>query len=152
MMEKSTFTAIAQALGVNLYTDPQRMNAKFSAQDQLGGRTHYCDESTLRFFRARILAASPQFGGLFFRTIESTSKDFNNTERGMRCVLFDLMGETVYRPKLEEMSRTREQALKAFWKWADGFNPETYYRDLMVQRADKLTAQAAALRELAGAL
>ena len=118
------------------------------AQDQLSGRTHYAEASTLRFFHARILSARPEIEGLFYRITESCALDPYNDSRGFRVVLFDLFGEAVYRPSLEECRKTRDAAERDFTKWLQTFDPLAHYRDALEARADRLTKQAAAMREI----
>lgn len=79
------------------------------------GRTHYVDPETLRFHHARILGTYIVDGGCLFALIESYAVDYQNTERRKRFVVFDLCGNVVSRPGLEEGWRTKDQALKAMW-------------------------------------
>jgi len=118
------------------------------AQDQLQGRTHYAEPSTLRFFKARILGSRPIHDGLFYWIMESCSIDPDNTERGFRAVVFDLFGEAVYRPSLNECRKTRAAAETAFQSWANTFDPIEHYRQAVAARADRLSQQAAAMREI----
>lgn len=118
------------------------------AQDQLQGRTHYADPSTLRFFHARILSARPVFDGLFYWITESCSLDLYNERRGYRVVLFDLFGETVYRPDLDSCRKTRSAAEGDFNSWANTFDPVAHYRQAVASRADRLTRTAEQLREI----
>ena len=97
---------------VNLYRDRYN-DPKTNAQDNLSGRTHYADDDTLRFFHARILQTEVFADGLLFGLVESCSADFHNTKRIFRGVLFDVFGETVYRPDLEESFTTSKAARKA---------------------------------------
>lgn len=97
---------------MNLYRD-RYSNPKANAQDNLGGRTHYVDDDTLRFFHARVLASEVFADGLLFGLIESYAADMNNRTRGFRGVLFDVFGDTVYRPAMDEGFRTARQARKA---------------------------------------
>jgi hypothetical protein len=151
-MTPDTARSIAHALDVNLYRDPQRSSAKFSAQSELDGRTHYVSDNTLRFHKSRILGASPQFNGLFFRITESCAVDFHNTRRGFRCVLFDLTGEVVYHPKLDAMARSAEDARRAFWVLFDTFDPQAYYRQKLAEKGARLLRQAHDMQQLADTL
>jgi hypothetical protein len=132
----------------HLYAFRGFSNPADCAQDQLSGRTHYADPDTLRFHHARILSARPEVEGLFYRITESCALDYENTARGFRVVLFDLFGQTVYRPSLEECRKTRDPAERDFTKWLQTFDPVAYYRDALEARADRLSQQAAAMREI----
>ena len=141
---------LAERLGrtQHLYQFRGYSNPTDCAQDQLQGRTHYADPSTLRFFHARILSARPVFDGLFYWITESCSLDPDNERRGYRVVLFDLFGETVYRPDLNGCRKTRSAAETDYQAWANTFNPVAYYRQALAAKADRLNRTAEQLREI----
>ena len=87
--------------------------AKVNAQNNLAGRTHYVDDSTLRFHKSRILKAKATVDGLLFYIIESCAADYNNTSRVFRHVIFDITGNTVSRPALDQGCKNRAAAEKA---------------------------------------
>lgn len=118
------------------------------AQDQLEGRTHYADPDTLRFFKARILSARPVFDGLFYSITESCALDPYNERRGFRVVLFDLFGQVVYRPDLDNCKKTRTAAENAFDEWLETFAPVDYYREAIGNRGASLERQAKALFDI----
>lgn len=148
-MTPQTAQTIAAALDVNPFRDAQRSTPVLNAQDALTGLTHYCDPGTLRYHHSRIVGACVVSCGAFFKVTETCSKDYQNTQRGYRVVLFDLTGEAVYRPSLDELTRTREQADKAFWAWFNQFDELGHYRDKLNRKADKLTRQIADLNRAA---
>ncbi len=119
-------------------------SAKDEAQEALSGRTHYADDSTLKFFNARITRARPIMEGLFFEIVESTAKDMDNTARGFRVVVFDVFGETVYRPDLQDLSRTSARAIEDYQAQFK-INPATHYAAKLTGKAAQLTAEAAAM-------
>lgn len=90
--------------------DPKR-----NAQRNLSGRTHYVDDDTLRWHKARINGASDVQGshGLLFRITESCALDMHNRSRGNRCVVFDVFGTVVYHPDLENTFSTSAKAQTA---------------------------------------
>lgn len=92
-------------------SDPKR-----NAQRNLSGRTHYVDDDTLRWHKARVLSARVVDGGLLFAIVESVALDMRNTKRGVRYVIFDIFGNVVGdRKDLEHCWRRSEQAEKAMW-------------------------------------
>jgi hypothetical protein len=147
----NTAQLIAAALDVQPFDD-RFDNATGNAQHNLEGRSHYADPGTLRYHKSRILSARPISNGAFFLILESCALDYENTRRGARAALFDLSGHAVYRPKLDECHRTREQASKAFWAWFDTFDESAHYLESIRQRAEKLAEQAATLRQVAATL
>ena len=150
-MEITTARLIADALHAEIYTE-RRSHPASNAQENLGGRTHYVDPGTLRFHKSRILSARPIMSGAFFLIVESCAIDDKNTRRGFRAVMFDLMGDTVYRPSLEHCRRTREQASRDFEKWLGHFDPIAHYRAAMLERAERLFREGIDLRTAAANL
>jgi len=151
-MTPQTAQTIAQALDTQPFKDAQRSTPVLNAQDALDGITHYCDPGTLRYHHSRIVGACVASCGAFFKVTETCSQDYQNTRRGYRVVLFDLMGEAVYRPTLAELHRTREQADRAFWAWFNEFDELGYYRDTLNRRADRLARQIVELNAAAQVL
>ena len=87
---------------------PQR-----NAQMNLIGRTHYVDDSTLKYFYARVVASGTECKGLIFWIIESHAVDMNNTQREFRFIVFDVGGHVLERAENGEGYRTRSKARKA---------------------------------------
>jgi hypothetical protein len=137
-----------RSYAVRRYRDRYFYNPRDAAQDALIGRTHYVNTDTLRFHHSRILSARPIFDGLFFRITESCSLDPDNTRRGFRCVVFDIFGETVYRPSLEICRASRDPAERDCTRWLETFDPVGYYRETLEKRAARMNKDAAALLEV----
>ena len=74
--------------------------------------------------------------------LESSSKNFENTSRGFRAVVFDVFGDTVYRPNLDTMFNSSKEALKDFETWAKEFDVQAYYMEKIKQEAAKLKREA----------
>ena len=147
-MTPNTAQIIATALDTHPFRDAQRSTPVLNAQDALTGLTHYCDAGTLRYPHSRIVGACVVSCGAFFKVTETCAQDYQNTRRGYRVVLFDLTGEAVYRPSLSELTRTREQADKAFWAWFNQFDELGHYRDKFNRKADHMARQIAVLNEV----
>jgi hypothetical protein len=100
---------------MNLYKN-ESSNPKWNAQRNLTGRTHYVDDDTLRWHKARVLSARATANGLLFAIVESVALDMNNTKRGVRYAIFDIFGDCVgTRVDLEHCWKRSEQAEKAMW-------------------------------------
>lgn len=141
---------ITTAANVAPYTD-KSSDHKRNAQENLQGRTHYAEDEALKFFKARIVSAHADADGLFFKMVESVALDYDNTRRGFRVIVFDLFGQPIFRPKFEECTNSKATALK-FWEMSEKIDPATYYRAEFKHRANRLTNQAAAMRETAAML
>jgi hypothetical protein len=141
---------ITTAANVAPYTNKSG-NPKRNAQENLQGRTHYAEDQTLQYFKARIVSAHAEDNGLFFKMIESVAVDYDNTRRGFRVVVFDLFGYVVHRPSFDECTSTSAAAVVLYMK-AEKIDPATYYRADLKHRANRLTNQADAMREAAAML
>jgi hypothetical protein len=145
-----TANLITTAANVAPYTD-KSSDSKRNAQENLQGRTHYAEDSSLKFFKARIVSAHADQNGLFFKMVESIALDYDNTRRGFRVVVFDLFGQVIYRPDFDNCASTKAAAVVQ-WMKADKIDPATYYRAELKHRANRLTNQAAAMTEAAAQL
>jgi len=121
---------------------------KVNAQENLEGRTHYVEPSTLRFFNSRIVSALPVSNGAFYKVVESLSLDHNNTKRGFRAVLFDIFGTVVYRPDLAECFTSTEKANKGFFWWFETFNEVEHYQQAIDGKLKKLENEEGKLSEI----
>lgn len=142
-IKKALIEANARPFQERYFSQP-----KHEAQEALLGRTHYVDDATLRYFHARITDARPIMEGLFFEIMESSSKDMHNTARGFRVVVFDVFGETVYRPGIEGMKSTSAAARKAY-KTEFAIDPAAHYAEKLQSRARTLAREAEALTKAA---
>lgn len=99
---------------MNLYTSKSSY-PKAEAQRNLEGRTHYADDDTLRFHRARILSTAITDGGLLFALVESYAVGPDNRQRAFRPVIFDVFGNVKSRPFFEDGFKTSKQAVSSMW-------------------------------------
>lgn len=143
--------AIRDALQQSLF-ETRGMSAKGSAQYNLRGRTHYADDDTLRFHKSRIVDARPVPGteGLLYQITESAAKDFENSGRGFRAVIFDLTGRVVgERPAPDELFKSSAKANAAADAWLNDFDVRAYYVGKMRDVAQRKRADAERLEETA---
>jgi len=130
---------------INLYRD-ESSYPKINAQRNLQGRTHYVDDGLLRWHKSRVLSARVVNNGLFFAITTSDALDPNNMRRGFRYVVFDIFGNILERPKLEDAFRTHAQCVKAMWKILNGISNENAKQ---ITREALQRYQASLLREMA---
>jgi len=143
-IKKALIEANARPFQERYFSQP-----KHEAQEALLGRTHYVDDATLRYFHARIIDARPIMEGLFFEIMESSSKDMHNTARGFRVVVFDVFGQTVYRPGIEDMKSTSSAAARKAYKTEFAIDPAAHYAEKLQSRARTLAREAEALTKAA---
>ena len=141
-MNNEQLAEIISSTRTHLYNDRYYSDPTAKAQDQLSGRTHYADPDTLRFFHARILRALPVCSGLLFRIVESVGADPDNNRRVFRFVVFDVWGEVVTRPELEDSFSSTDKALRAFDQWLAGFDLVDYYRVQLAARVKRTQDEA----------
>ena len=146
-MTPETAKKIAAALNTRTFQNAHRSTDTLNAQAALEGITHYCDASSLRYHKARIVGACVVSCGAFFKITETCAADYQNIRRGYRVALFDLTGEAVYRPKLEDMQATKEKADKHFWAWFNEFNEIEHYRAKFNSKADSLAREIVELNK-----
>lgn len=133
--------------GARLYESRYYSQPLHYAESQLIGRTHYVDQSNLRYFHARVIGAHQDADGLLFWIVESSATDPNNNGRGFRPVVFDIFGEVVYRLDLADMVKTSDKARALYREWFDGFDIVDYYRKALASRAGRLEREAQAYRD-----
>lgn len=146
-MESSALASALASAGFDLFRDIHNHGVP-RAVDNLSGRTHYVDPDTRRFFRARVLSSSVLCSGLFFGIIESASANADHSARIFRGVIFDIFGTVVSRPSLENSHKTRKGATAAFWREVDALNPGAHYRERLEKKANRIEAEAEALRAI----
>lgn len=144
-MDNNTLRETLQTAGLHLFSD-RRSDSKARAQDCLQGRTHYVDPDTLRYFKSRILGSDVICSDTLFYIIESVSLDAGHTRRGVRAVVFDIFGTTVYRPSMDECHKTRQMAIGKMWAWLDTFDAGAHYMEVLERRAIRLEREANDLR------
>jgi hypothetical protein len=131
---------IANAIGLRCF-DCHSYDAKYNAQRNLSGKTHYADSDTLKFFNARIISTRVSHEGLIFGMVESIPEGFQGRKRAFRFIAFDLFG-TVLNERDTEFS-TSDKARAAMVEWCDSFAVLPHYKRAMMERAARLKQDAA---------
>lgn len=131
---------------MNFYRD-ESSNAKWDAQRNLSGRTHYVDDDTLRFHKSRILNTYVVDGGLLFALIESCALDMHNTKRGFRFVVFDVFGTVLERAGLDDTYSTSQAAINAMWRYLDGVDAAEHTKMAAARSAERYAAEMADLQD-----
>lgn len=151
-MNLETARAISRATRAELF-HRAGYDPKACAQRNLSGRTHYCDDDTLRFFHARILNARPEYDGAVLVLVESRAADMRNTRREYDFAVFDMFGEVINdRPGAGNGYKTADKAREAAITWLAAFDPVAYYRSALAERAERAEREAARLKDAAAAL
>jgi len=118
---------------------------KYNAQRNLEGRTHYADDGTLKFFKARILSARHDADGLLFYIIESTPGISDNPKKTKRAVVFDVFG-TVVNERASSTGgtwyATSDQAHKDAKAFIASFDAITHTTEALKARAKRLDQES----------
>ena len=147
-----TARAIAHAIGTSPF-ERHGYDAKYSAQRNLGGKTHYADDDTLKFFHARINSCRTECNGLVLILIESAAKDMNNTARGHRFVAFDLFGTVINdRDHVDTMRSKSDAAYNDSREWLESFDVLAHYKAAMAERAARAKRAADDMAKAARAI
>lgn len=146
----SSISAALRSSGLRLFEckhyDPTR-----DAQQNLEGRSYFCSPDNLRFHKSKVLSCRAVADGLLLRVLTSDSLDWHNTKRGFRVHLFDVFGTHVYGADLENATKTRKQAEKAF-DAAAPFDVAAHYKNALASRAKRLAQEAAELQAAADSI
>lgn len=140
---------LAQALskhGVSLYREYSGM-ALNKAQRNLFGRTNYAEDSNLKASKTSILAAEVMDDGLVLALVEKTQKTANPADGNIyRPVFFDVFGNIIYRPDVDDSFDTQKGAMADVWKQANDIeavkatvNGAKAKQKAMQQEVDKFT-------------
>ena len=70
-------------------------DARYNAQHNLRGRSHFVDEDTLRYFKGRVLSAYDSADGRLFVVVHSQRENWDNANRIFSYAIFDLAGSIV---------------------------------------------------------
>lgn len=140
-----------RSLGHSIFSDKSYSSPVRNAQLNLEGKTHYCDENTMRYFHSRVLSSNDHEHGLIFSIIESVSLDHEHTRRGFRYVAFDVFGTIVSRVDLEHCVSSKDAARKAFYTWLNAFDTLAHYRATLRAMATRMESDAKAMRKIARA-
>lgn len=146
--------AIVKALAeLYIYPFTQKSgDAKRNAQLNCGGFTHYFDDDTLRFHKGRVNSTGTLAGGLIFFASCTDALDMHNTRRGHRYVAFDLFGNMVFRPSLEEAKATEKAARKAFEDVITTMSAANQYRSAIASKLSESRQQSTRLETVADAI
>lgn len=148
-----TARTIAHAIGTRPF-ERHGDDAKYSAQRNLDGKTHYADDDTLKFFHARINSCRTECHGLVLILSESAAKDMHNSARGHRFVAFDLFGTVIiaYHDHIDAMHSKSDGARAAMREWLESFDVLAYYKAAMTERAARAKRAADDLAKAARAI
>lgn len=141
-LSDETARTIAHAIGTAPF-ERRSYDAKFMAQQNLSGKTHYADDDTLKFFHARINHCRTECHGLILVIVESAAKDMHNTSRGHRFVAFDLFGTVINdRDHVDAMRAKSDKAIDDMHAWLESFDVLAHYKGAIAERAARLKRQA----------
>lgn len=151
-MELNDIAKIINRTGFAQLYDCKSSYAKNNAQLNLAGRTHFAEDSTLRYFGSRINSARACASGLLFYIVESSFLDYEKTKRGFRYAIFDIFGTSIARLPVDEAFKTSEKAYKAVWEEINSFNVEAHYAKTLEEIAVRADRKAQEAREIVSQL
>lgn len=147
-----TARAISRAIGVSLF-ERHSYDAKYCAQRNLSGKSHYADDDTLKYFHARINSVKIAHEGLIFAMVESVANDPDNRSRGFRFIAFDLFGTVLNdRNHVDGTHRKSDGAYRDMLEWLDSFDVLAHYKTAMQDRAARLKREADDMNKAARAI
>lgn len=108
------------------------------AQDCLSGLTHYVDDETLRYFKAKIVSCRIVDGGRLLAIVERLPCDSFDGPRRSRFVIFNIAGDVINSDERETEYRTTEQATKAMWAYLNGVDSLAVTREAILSHNKRL--------------
>jgi len=108
-----------RAFGETLYRDETSYPLQ-RAQRALSGKTHYCDDDTLRYFKSKVLRAMPSYSQLYFIIQESLPYGSFDAPRQRRNIVFDVFGSVVKgREVAYKYAKAADKEYSALVVWMD---------------------------------
>ena len=92
------------------------------AQRNLEGKTHYVDADTLKYHKSRVLYSRASDDGLLFAIVESYAVTSDGKKRAFRHVIFDVFGNVIDRPALEQGVNSQQKARELLYRAMAGLN------------------------------
>jgi hypothetical protein len=121
-------TDLVKALNaINVYQFRQEScYPNYDAQRNLSGRTHYADDSTLKYFKARILRSTHSKNGLYYILQESIPHPDYDMKRIRRNVVFNVFGTVIglWRDECHTTSIKADNAFSIALAWCDSAEAE----------------------------
>ena len=136
LSNKELINIVTQSTNERVFKDYHYSSARIDAIESLEGRTSYYSAFNLRYFNCKILHCQVIYDGLFLMTIESVSNPYDKVKT-FRSVVFDIFGDIVYRPDLDNGFNNKNQALKDFNHWNNSFSALTYYHTKLLNLSEK---------------
>ena len=96
---------------------------KNNAQMNLKHRTHYVEDSTLRYHKSRVLSSYHYADGLLFGLVESFADYEGN--RKFRGVVFNIIGHCVYRLDTDYGVNNSSKAKKLMMEFINSFDAKS---------------------------
>jgi hypothetical protein len=110
---------VLQEKGIPLFRERTGLPLN-QAQRNLEGLTHYVDDKTVASFKAKIHSVHVMEEGLMLCLVESVQAGPNaESGRVFRPVFFDVFGNTIYKPSIDDSDSTLKAANLSMWKQAD---------------------------------
>ena len=140
--------------GIHEYRENYYSKPKYSAQQQLKGKSHYVDDDALSYFDAKVLDCGPILDGLFFYIRESKSNGLDHVERIHSYVYFDIWGNIVDEmfalSKEDECYSTKQldKSEQAYFK----VDVVKYYKEMLIRWSGIKAKQVADYREATDAV
>ena len=105
--------------------------------------SHYADDDTLKYFKARILDSRDIAHGLLFWVRSTVGRRQTGSNGRHRLVVFDLFGSG-FQEFDGHCAKSVEDQLK---EWAETFDVGAYYKEHGLAHANRLAREASELRK-----
>lgn len=116
MTDRTELSQLAHNAGFALFTyDGCRYHSlAVTCAQQLAGKTHFMSDRARKFFGAQVHMLRSLFGGMVLGMVESVKH--GDDARQYRATFIDCSGTVIHRDTLSEGYKTKQAAVKDFWK------------------------------------
>ena len=136
---------IIHASGMRPFLSTYRCNKNDEAHEMMGGKSHYYDDGTMRFFACRVAWCKAVAEGAAMAAVMSQKRGFNDTTREWKFAIHDFNGSLITSGDYS----TRAAADKAARVAVAALDPLAIVRDVLPRKRESLAAESKRLASAA---
>ena len=136
---------IIRASGTRPFLPTYRCNKNDEAHEMMGGKSHYYDDGTMRFFACRVAWCKAVADGAAMVAVMSQKRGFDDSRREWKFAIHDFDGALI----TDGTYPTRVQADKAAWAAVAALDPLAIVRDVIPRKRESLAAESKRLASAA---
>lgn len=141
MTDRTELSQLAHDAGFDLfdYDGCRYASLAVTCAQQLEGKTHFMSNDTRKAFNAQVHMLRTVFGGLVLGMVESSR--YEDGPREYRATFVDCSGTVIHRDTLGEGFKTKQAAIKDFWRVLGTLTEQQVFDKLMAREMSAATAR-----------